>query len=131
PLAPRRPAAEQPPGDPATLGAAIARLLEPPAVLDTSRVRGRRVPVRPFLERFRRLLAEQGTFLFDDEVRVLARDEQAAAFLALLELYKCGEVRVGQAELFAPIRVARSVRRLRRADTPAASLPGRREEAVA
>ncbi|MEO9175007.1 MAG: hypothetical protein ABI317_05785, partial [Gaiellales bacterium] len=39
----------------------------------------------------------------------LGREEQAAAFLALLELYKRGELRAGQAEAFGPIRVARTV----------------------
>ena len=108
PLAPRRPPAAQPPEQPAALAAALARLLEPPEQLEVEPPRFRVVSVRPFLDRLRRALAEQGTFLFDDEIADLDGAEQAAAFLALLELYKRGELRVAQAELFAPIRVARS-----------------------
>jgi segregation and condensation protein A len=131
-LAPRRRASDLPPQRPDELAAALGRLLTPPPRLELSVVRGRQVPVRPFLERFRRLIAERGTFVFDEEVLSLDRAEQAAAFIAVLELYKRGEVRVGQHEAFAPIRVARSAGLLHRADldsrTPERTEP---EEAVA
>jgi segregation and condensation protein A len=109
PLAPRPRPADLRPELPADLAAAVARLLEPPAVLDIAAVRGRSVPVGPFLRRFRDLLRERGTFMFDEQVDGLGREEQAAAFLALLELYKRGELRAGQAQPFGPIRVARTV----------------------
>ena len=115
PLAPRRPPAEQPPGDPDELRAVVERLLVPPERLDPAAMPRRQISIRPFLERFRSLLRERGTFLFDEHVAALDRAEQAAAFLALLELYKRGEVRVGQDEPFAPILVARSQALLQRA----------------
>jgi segregation and condensation protein A len=107
---------------------AIEGLLVMPERLDTSQVRGRTVSVRPFIERFRQLLAASGTFLFDEQVLALPREEQSAAFLAVLELYKRGEVRVAQRDLFAPIRVARSSGLLVR-PLPAVELE--RDEAVA
>jgi chromatin segregation and condensation protein Rec8/ScpA/Scc1 (kleisin family) len=114
PLAPRRPPAEQPPEQPQALADALAALLQPPERLDAAQLPRRHVSIRPFLDRFRSLLVERGTFVFDEQVQTLGRAEQAAAFLALLELYKRGEIRVGQAEAFAPIRVARSAAVLRR-----------------
>jgi segregation and condensation protein A len=128
PLAPRPRPADLLPERPAALADSLARLLEPPATLDIAAVRGRSVPVGPFLRRFRDLLHEHGTFLFDEQVDGLARDEQAAAFLALLELYKRGELRAGQAQPFGPIRVARTVGL--RTGTPPAVLP-KHEQAVA
>jgi segregation and condensation protein A len=126
PLAPRRPPSRLLPEDPDRLAAAVARLLEPPPQLDARELPRRHVSIRPFLQRFRSLLGERGTFLFDEQVRSLSLAEQAAAFLAVLELYKRGEVRVGQEALFAPIRVARSVQALRDAATSV-----ERDEAVA
>jgi segregation and condensation protein A len=108
PLAPRARPADLLPERPAALADALARLLERPAVLDIAAVRGRSVPVGPFLRRFRDLLRERGTFMFDEQVNGLRREEQMAAFLALLELYKRGELRAGQAQAFGPIRVARA-----------------------
>jgi segregation and condensation protein A len=109
PLAPRARPADLRPERPAALAEALARLLEPPAKLDIATIRGRSVPVGPFLRRFRELLRARGTFMFDDQVEGLGREEQAAAFLALLELYKRGELRAGQSQAFGPIRVARTV----------------------
>jgi segregation and condensation protein A len=126
PLAPRPTPGDLLPERPAALADAIARLLEPPATLDIASIRGRSVPVGPFLRRFRELLRARGTFLFDEQVDGLGREEQAAAFLALLELYKRGELRAGQAEPFGPIRVARTVGLL--AGSTPAELP---EQAVA
>src|SRR4051812_4476049 len=117
PLAPRRPPAEHPAERPAALAEALQALLRPPERLDAAQLPRRHVSIRPFIDRFRALLVERGTFVFDDHVRRLDRAEQAAAFLALLELYKRGEVRLGQAEAFAPIRVGRSAASLRRQAT--------------
>ena len=64
-------------------------------------------PVDAFLERFRAVLRRRSRFVFDSELGGLCRLEQAVAFLALLELRKCGEVRIEQAAPFAPIRVSR------------------------
>ena len=94
-------------------------------------VRGRSVPVGPFLRRFRELLRERGTFMFDEQVEGLGREEQAAAFLALLELYKRGELRAGQAQPFGPIRVARTVGLRAGAPPPPRSTEHEQEQAVA
>ena len=64
-------------------------------------------PVERFLERFRALVRKRRAFLFDVEVEELSRIEQAAAFLALLELRKSNEVALEQAAPFGPIRVSR------------------------
>jgi segregation and condensation protein A len=111
PLAPRRPAdVPMPTEDPIQLRAAITRLLQPPQQVDVSHLPRRILPTRIFLERLRGLLAERGTFTFEDAVGDLDRMSQAVAFWALLELYKAGEVRMSQAEPFSPIRIARAAR---------------------
>jgi chromatin segregation and condensation protein Rec8/ScpA/Scc1 (kleisin family) len=74
--------------------------------VDVTHLPRRALPLRPLLDRFRRLLREQGAFVFDDAVARLDRLEQAVAFWAVLELYRRGEVRIAQDEPFAPIRVA-------------------------
>ena len=54
------------------------------------------------------LIVRPGTrrgFQFDEAVRGLDRLSQAAAFLAVLEMYKRGEAVPEQQALFAPIRV--------------------------
>lgn len=109
PLAPRRPVAVKPRAeDPDRLRVAVERLLEPAPRLELSHLPRRILPVRTLIDRFRGLLAERGTFVFDEEVARLDRMAQAVAFWAVLELYRRGEVRVAQAEAFAPIRVVRS-----------------------
>jgi segregation and condensation protein A len=62
-------------------------------------------PVERFLARFRAVLARWRRFDFDEEVAGLSRMEQAVAFLALLELRKDGEIRLGQPGPFKPISV--------------------------
>ncbi len=52
-----------------------------------------------------RVLRDRRAFAFEDAVRGLDRLSQAAAFLAVLELVKRGEVRGEQTEVFGPIRV--------------------------
>ena len=106
PLAPR----PQPPvvefsEDPWRLAACIERLLEPPPPIDVSSVRRPLVPVGRFLDHFRTILRERRAFQFDEAVAGLDRLSQAAAFLALLEMVKRGEVMSEQQEVFAPIRV--------------------------
>jgi segregation and condensation protein A len=109
PLAPPRTAERPlPDEDPQRLVEALSRLLEPPAEVDVSHLPKRLLPVRSFLDRFRTLLDERGTFTFDDAIGGLDRMGVAVAFWALLDLYKRGEVRMAQSEPFAPIRIARS-----------------------
>ena len=107
PLAPPRPAplilefSE----DPWRLAEAVDTLLVPPPPIDVSSVRRPLVSVDVFLERFRSILRDRRGFTFDEAVHGLDRLSQAAAFLAVLELVKRGEVAGEQAETFGPIRV--------------------------
>jgi chromatin segregation and condensation protein Rec8/ScpA/Scc1 (kleisin family) len=64
-------------------------------------------PIERFLDRFRAVLERRSAFMLDSELEGLSRLEQAAAFLAVLELRKGGEVQIEQAAPFAPIRVSR------------------------
>jgi len=107
PLAPRqeRQLAAQ---EPSLLAGALRGLAEPPPNVSISHMALRFPPVSQFLERFRALLARRRKFDFDTEVAHLSRVEQAVAFLALLELRKSGEISLGQAAPFAPIRVSRA-----------------------
>jgi segregation and condensation protein A len=91
--------------DPWQLAAAIERLLVAPPHIDVSSVRRPLVPVEKFLDHFRTILRSRRGFQFEEAVRGLDRLSQAAAFLALLEMYKRGEAVPEQRELFAPIRV--------------------------
>lgn len=108
PLAPR-PEPEVVPfsEDPWALHAAMGRLLTPPPEIDLSAVRRRLVPVSHFLDQFRRILGERRAFGFEEAVAGLDRLAQAAAFLAVLELYKNGEAVPEQSDVFAPIRIRR------------------------
>ena len=54
------------------------------------------MPVERFLDHFRTILATRRGFQFDEAVRGLDRLSQAAAFLALLEMVKRGEVETEQ-----------------------------------
>jgi segregation and condensation protein A len=107
PLAPRpeRRLAAQ---DPAELGAVLRLLAAPPPSVSLGHMALRFPPVSQFLDRFRALLSRRRRFDFDQEVHGLSRVEQAVAFLALLELCKAGEVTIGQAAPFAPIRISRT-----------------------
>jgi len=91
--------------DPWQLPAAIDRLLVPPPHIDVSSVRRPLVPVEKFLDHFRTILRTRRGFQFDEAVKGLDRLSQAAAFLAVLEMYKRGEAVPEQPELFAQIRV--------------------------
>ena len=107
PLAPRaerRLAAQEP----ALLVQALRVLAAPPPSVSLGHMALRFPPVSQFLERFRTLLGRRRVFDFDAEVGALSRVEQAVAFLALLELRKAGEISLGQAAPFAPIRVSRA-----------------------
>ena len=107
PLAPR-PERRLAPQDPAALGAVLRLLAAPPPSVSLDHMALRFPPVSQFVERFRALLSRRRRFDFDTEVHGFSRIEQAVAFLALLELRKSGEVSIGQAAPFAPIRIQRS-----------------------
>ncbi len=107
PLAPR-PERRLAPQEPAALGAALRLLAAPPPSVSLQHMALRFPPVSQFLERFRALLSRRRRFDFDTEVQGLSRVEQAVAFLALLELRKAGEIAIGQAAPFAPIRISRT-----------------------
>jgi len=104
PLAPvpQRPLAPQ---DPVALASALRQLAAEPPAPSLSHLELRFPPVSLFLDRFRAVLRRRRHFVFDREVDTLPRVEQAVAFLALLELRKAGEIKLGQPAPFEPITV--------------------------
>ena len=104
PLAPvpQRPLAPQ---DPVALASALRQLAADPPAPSLSHLELRFPPVSLFLDRFRAVLRRRRQFVFDREVDTLSRVEQAVAFLALLELRKAGEIKLGQPAPFEPITV--------------------------
>jgi segregation and condensation protein A len=107
PLSPR-PERQLAAQEPERLVTALRLLATPPPSVSLGHMALRFPPVSQFLERFRALLARRTRFDFDTEVAGYSRVEQAVAFLALLELRKAGEIALGQAAPFAPIRVSRA-----------------------
>lgn len=104
PLAPE-PERRIAPQDPAQLATVIRALAAEPPAPSLTHLALRLPPIAQFLERFRAVLRRRKRFLFDDEVDGLSRLEVAVAFLALLELTKDGEIRLGQPAPFEPIIV--------------------------
>jgi segregation and condensation protein A len=104
PLAPVpvRPLAPQ---DPVALASALRLLAAEPPVPSVKHLELRFPPVSLFLDRFRAALSRRRQFVFDREVDSLSKVEQAVAFLALLELRKTGEIKLGQPAPFEPITV--------------------------
>jgi segregation and condensation protein A len=104
PLAPipQRPLAQQ---DPEQLAAALRALAVEPPEPSLRHLALKFPPVSLFLDRFRAVLRRKRRFDFDAEVGTLSRVEQAVAFLALLELRKAGEIKLGQPAPFEPITV--------------------------
>jgi segregation and condensation protein A len=94
--------------DPPNLVRALRALAAEPPEVSVEHMALRFPPVERYLERFRALVCRRRAFLFDSEVEELSRIEQAAAFLALLELRKSNEIALAQAAPFAPIRVSRA-----------------------
>jgi segregation and condensation protein A len=91
--------------EPPALAAALGDLLRVPPEPDTSHIRPT-VSLDRRLAILRSLLAQRGSFDFDD---VFARDDrltQAVTLFALLEMHKRGEASWEQAELFGPIKVS-------------------------
>jgi segregation and condensation protein A len=107
--APLQPPPERPipQGRAEDLAAAIRGLAHEPPQLSLAHMGLRFPPIERFLDRFRAVLRRRSVFMLDTELEGLSRLEQAAAFLALLELRKGNEVRIDQAAPFAPIRVSR------------------------
>jgi segregation and condensation protein A len=104
PLAPI-PARPLAPQEPERLAIALRALAAEPPEPSLGHLALRFPPVSLFLERFRAVLRRKRRFEFDSEVGTLSPIEQAVAFLALLELRKAGEVRLGQPAPFEPITV--------------------------
>ena len=104
PLAPV-PARPLAPQEPEALATALRALAAEPREPSLSHLALRFPPVSLFLERFRAVLRRKHRFEFDFEVGTLSRVEQAVAFLALLELRKAGEIKLGQPAPFDPITV--------------------------
>jgi segregation and condensation protein A len=104
PLAPvpERPLLSQ---EPAALVTALRALAAEPPAPSLSHMELRFPPVSLFLDRFRAVLRKRRRFVFDEEVGTLSRVEQAVAFVALLELRKAGEIKLGQPAPFEPITV--------------------------
>jgi segregation and condensation protein A len=90
---------------PEILAAAIRKLAAEPLAPSLNHLELRFPPVSLFLDRFRAVLRRRRRFVFDNEVDSLSRVEQAVAFLALLELRKAGEIKLGQPAPFEPISV--------------------------
>jgi segregation and condensation protein A len=90
---------------PEILAAAIRKLAAEPPAPSLNHLELRFPPVSLFLDRFRAVLRRRRRFVFDNEVNSLSRVEQAVAFLALLELRKAGEIKLGQPAPFEPITV--------------------------
>jgi segregation and condensation protein A len=105
--APLAPVPERPltPQEPALLATALRALAAEPPEPSLQHLELRFPPVSLFLDRFRAVLSRRRRFVFDTEVGSLSRVEQAVAFLALLELRKSGEIKLGQAAPFEPITV--------------------------
>jgi segregation and condensation protein A len=105
--APLAPVPQRPlvPQDPVALASALRQLAAEPPAPSLNHLEFRFPPVSLFLDRFRAVLGRRRQFVFDREVDTLSRVEQAVAFLALLELRKAGEIKLGQPAPFEPITV--------------------------
>jgi segregation and condensation protein A len=93
------------PQEPEALAGALRLLAQEPPAVSLAHLELRFPPVSLFLDRFRAVLRRRRRFVFDSEVGSLSRVEQAVAFLALLELRKAGEIKLGQPAPFEPITV--------------------------
>ena len=105
PLAPAPVPIPLAPQQPEALAAVLRALATEPQSPSLAHLALRLPPLSLFLERFRAVLRRRRRFLFDEEIEGLSRIEQAVAFLALLELRKIGEIRLGQPAPLAPITV--------------------------
>jgi segregation and condensation protein A len=106
PLAPQ-PERRLAPQEAAVLANALRALAVEPPQVSLAHMELNFPPVSRFLERFRGLLRRRRRFDFEQELAGHSRLEQAAAFLAVLELRKSGEISIDQAAPFARIFVHR------------------------
>ena len=106
PLAPQ-PERKLAPQDPDGLAQVLRLLAVAPPEVSLSHMTLHFPPVVQFLERFRALLRRRSVFDFDQEMEGSTRQEQAVAFLALLELRRANQITISQPAPFAPIRIAR------------------------
>ena len=107
-LRPPRPdiADEDGSGDPAALADALRRMMSrAEETAEPIHVLRRRIPLSRLLDHVRRAVRATGSCTFDDAVQGLQRAEQAAAFWAVLDLIRAGEVIAEQDAPFAPIRM--------------------------
>ena len=102
PLAPSPPR-ELAPQEPSSLGDAMRKLAAEPPVPSLAHLALKLPSTEAFLARFRGLLGARRRFVFDEEVGELTRIEQAVALVALLELGKSGEAKIGQSAHLEPI----------------------------
>ena len=96
------------PQDPDGLASVLRLLAVAPPEVSLAHMTLHFPPVAQFLERFRALLRSRSMFDFDQEMEGLSRQEQAVAFLALLELRRANQITISQAAPFAPIRIGRT-----------------------
>ena len=107
-LRPPRPVVEDEDGsgDPQALAQALRLVLtRSEETAQPIHVLRRRIPLTRLLDHVRRAVRATGSCSFDEAVRGLGRAEQAAAFWAVLDLIRSGEVLVEQDAPFAPIRM--------------------------
>ncbi len=86
----------------------IDLLLEnPQAIVDTSYIAPIRVSITEHINRIRRILKDKPTTSFSEITRKLtSKIEVIAAFLAVLELFKNGEISLKQPRIFGEIEIA-------------------------
>ena len=104
PLAPSPPR-QLSPQEPASLVEAMRKLAAEPPELSLAHLVLKLPSTDVFLARFRALLGGRRRFVFDEEVDEMTRIEQAVALVALLELGRSGEARIGQSAHLEPIVV--------------------------
>jgi segregation and condensation protein A len=91
--------------EPTLLGAAIEALLRTPPPVDTSHMTRITVSLERRLSHLRGLLASKAQFSFEEAVKGEDRMTQAVTLVALLELYKNGELVWRQRETFGEIEI--------------------------
>lgn len=93
-------------GDPEALAAALRLMMaRTEETAQPIHVLRRRIPLLRLLDHVRRTVRATGSCTFDEAVRGLDRAETAAAFWAVLDLIRGGEVVAEQDAPFAPIRM--------------------------
>ena len=99
-------------GHPADLADALRRVLtRSEEVAEPIHVLRRRIPLGRLLQHVRDAVRSGESCTFDEAVRGLSRTEQAAAFWAVLDLIRSGEVVARQEAPFAPIELRAGARR--------------------